>query len=135
IKPLRDLADAISYPPSDLWAELRLESADERAGLGMIAYPAGNSPMRRRCGVSSPPKRALISRSASGCRVSGTPRASAAHRRVGSSGWRADPAEAQHHVARAEAAPQRGGQPRGIVAVVLGPGQTKSPPGQRLDGK
>src|SRR5712691_2489016 len=48
--------------------------------------PRGNSPILRRCGVVSAPKRPRISASASGCNASATPTASAAHARVWSSG-------------------------------------------------
>src|SRR3989442_6579093 len=48
--------------------------------------PRGNSPIFRRCAVVSAPKRPRISASASGCRASVTPAASAAHARVWSSG-------------------------------------------------
>ena len=52
----------------------------------MIREPSGNSPIFSRCAVASPPKRARISRSASGCRRNATRAAAAAHWRVWSSG-------------------------------------------------
>src|SRR5713101_5487067 len=55
-------------------------------GLGMMREPRGNSPIFRRCGVTSMSVRERIAASASGCRASVTPAASAAHARVWSSG-------------------------------------------------
>src|SRR6266705_3932385 len=55
-------------------------------GLGMMREPRGNSPIFRRCGVTSMSVRERIASSASGCRASVTPAASAAHARVWSSG-------------------------------------------------
>jgi len=48
-------------------------------GIGNDRGPAGNSPIFRRLGVISAPKRARISASASGCSWSSTPAARAAH--------------------------------------------------------
>src|SRR6266487_378085 len=55
-------------------------------GLVMMREPRGNSPIFRRCGVISMSVRERIAASASGCRASVTPAASAAHARVWSSG-------------------------------------------------
>src|SRR5712691_10890635 len=70
---------AICGKPGTKWCSRSENPGIRFTGLGMIREPSGNSPIFSRCGVASPPKRARISRSASGCSCNGARAAAAAH--------------------------------------------------------
>jgi hypothetical protein len=127
------IGQAICGKPGTKWWSPTEKPGMRFTGFGMITEPCGNSPICSRCGVTSPPKRARISRSASAWIRSGDvqgcggtlPRVIV--RRC------ADAAEAEDDILCGQRLLQRGGDARRLVAQIVGPGKTKPSLGKGLD--
>ena len=127
------IGQAICGKPGTKWCSRTEKPGMRFTGLGMMPAPSGNSPIARRCGVTSPPKRPRISRSASGWIFKPTSKRGRGALARMVVRRRADAAEAEHHVRRSEAALQCCGDALGLVAQIVRPGKTKPPLGEGFD--